>query len=284
MAVPRIPLTLPFRTTLRRVYTRGIKYDLWNTAMLDTVLYEQDFLGNQASIPGEFTAGGAGTPAAVSALALGGALQLVTTGVNLTGSSMWMGQSNYTADQNPVLTVRVKLSAITAVKVEIGFADNINANTLAASGVGLFISPLVSPPTMVALSAGQTDTAIAAILDTTSAVAPTTSANWRLVSAKGAGPTTQLVTPSTSTPAAFIAPVANTYQYITLRLRRIAIASEDVAADLYVNQSLLATIPTGAGTFNKALFPYIIVVDNGSSSRTLTIDKWFIVADRDTTA
>lgn len=284
MPVPRLPLTLPFRSALRKVYTRGTKYDYLNLMSLDTIKYEEDFLGTLAAVPTQFSTGGAGTAAAASALALGGALQLVTTAANLTGSALWMGQSNYTADQNPLLAVRVKLSAITAVKVEIGFSDNINANTLAASGVGLFISPLVSPPTMVVLSAGQTDTAVAAILDTTSVVAPTTTANWRLATAKGATPTTQLVTPSTSTPAANIAPVANTYQWIEVRLRRIAIASEDIAADLYVNQVLVATVATGAATYNKALFPYIIVIDNGSASRTLTIDKWFIVADRDTTA
>lgn len=244
------PIVLPFRSEVGRMRARGTLFDLLNWHTPQTFIHEDHFLGDIAIATREpgYTTQSNGTSAAVPALTsagAGGTVEFVTGTDDNGYSGLYTGAANWTADNNPRMTARVKLSAITGVKIEVGFTD-------AASDAGAINA--LDTPTVTA------DDCACAIFDTDA-----TEDNWQFAGARA--------TTAWSIATVDQAPVADTYQWITVALDRIDLGTDNVRARMFIGSKLVADKTLNAIANTVALFPYVFVQCRaGSASRTGTLD------------
>lgn len=259
MAGDILPITLPHRTTLAKFKARGNHFDWLNMLSLDTITYGDDFIGDIAIATREpgYDTGNNGTSSAVAALdanSAGGTASMVT-GTDDNGDSLLACGAglHLTADMNPRFSARIKLSAITTVKCEIGFTD-VGSDRGAINAL--------DTPTATA------NDAVVAIFDTDA-----TEDNWQFAGVRS--------TTAWSDATVDVAPVAATYTWITVALNRVDLATDNVDAYLYIDGVLKASKKLDAISNTAPILPWVYVQARaGSASRTLTIDRWFVIADR----
>jgi hypothetical protein len=245
-----LPITLPHRTAIARLKSIGPLFDLLNFHSPQTFKHEDHFLGDIAIATREpgYTTSSNGTSAAVPVLTsagAGGTVEFVTGTDDNGYSGLFSGAANWTADNNPRMAARVKLSAITGVKIEVGFTD--------ATGDAGAINALDTPT-------ATADDCACAIFDTDA-----TEDNWQFAGARA--------TTAWSIATVDQAPVADTYQWITVALDRINLDTDNVRARMYIGNKLVAEKSIGAIANTTALFPYVFVQCRaGSASRTGTLD------------
>lgn len=252
MARDITPITLPFRTALGSYKAMGTLFHYLNWFSPQTVRFEDHFIGNIAMasrMPG-YTAVSNGTAAADAVLvadAAGGAMELVTGTDDNGHSALYLGDANFTANMNPRVTMRIKASAITSVKMEGGFTD--------ATGDAGAINALDTPT-------ATADNCTVAIFDTDA-----TEDNWQFAGCRATTPWSIATVDQ--------APAADTYQWITVALDRIDLATDNVRARMFIGNKLVADKTTGAVANTTALHPYFLVQARaGSATRTGTIDYW----------
>lgn len=277
MAVPeRLPIANRSRKVLSQVMTRGVLFDmLAYSSTRDIAKFSDDFMGGtlNANIIGT---GGAGTAAALVATGESGAVQLVTGAVDNQCSLIYHAGGNWVGNQNPVITARIKVSSIATGNVQFGFCDNIAAGVLTSSGVGPFVSPLANTPTLVSTTAD----AVALTYDLSGTVTGSKTA-WRLAYSR-ASTAAQVL--GSSTAATITAPTAGTYQWLTIALQRLDLATDQMAVKAYVNGVQIAFVNTGVISNTAALYPFLLIGATDGTSRTLTCDYFEVHQDRDTSA
>jgi hypothetical protein len=269
----RLPVALRTRQQVRKIASRGIDFDFMNYQTVDIVKYETDFLGD--TIDGLLAAGGAGTAAALVSGRIHGSADLVTGAVDNQCSILYLPFGNVQGNQNPVLQARIYVDSIATGDVMVGFVDSVAAGVLAATGVGPFVSPLASPPT---LTAGVAD-AVALMYDLSSALA--NPSFWRLCYSQAS---TAAIATALSTTPAIRAPTALTYQWLTLQIRRSPSVANNCGATAWINNVKVADVNSLAITGNVALWPFILIGATSGASRTLTCDYFSVTQDRDTNA
>lgn len=254
----RFPLIENTFDTVRRITTRGLLYDMLALHTRDMVVWEDDFLGDALhSGYATNTSGTGAVAAAIASNALGGATQLVTGTDDNGYSTLYLGSENFTADQDAIVVARVKMSAITTVKVEVGFIDD----GTAAGAINALDTP----------TATATD-AVCAIFDTDA-----TEDNWQFAGVRN-GTAWSDATVDT-------APVADTYQWIGVVLKRINLATDNVMAELWIDGVKKATKSLDAVSNTVSMAPYIFAQARAASaSRTVTCDYLSAYQLRDTSA
>lgn len=268
----RFPLVTNNLAALR-AWTPGLgpEYDFHALRTRDYVYWFDDFIGDTLNATYATTVGTGATAAALVSNGRTGRVELVTGTTDDAQSTLRFPTSALQGDDNPVLSARFMLSAITTVKVEMGFSnDPTTAGAIDSLDAG-------SAPTLIA---GVTDATVA-IFDTDAArtnwqfAGADTSTAWRdatLNAAAGAG-----ITHPT--------PTASTMQWLTVALRRRDLATDDMDAVFFVDGSEEAYRTGGANANTVNLFGYVMVQARaGSASRTLTMDAWELIAMRDTGA
>lgn len=269
----RVVLANPSVRNLKRGFLRGLEYDFMYRLTDDYVAHNDDFL--EAALSSTWTTNGVGTEApAIAGSVASGELNLVTTATSGDSNSLYRPGQVWLPNNNCFISARIKLPSIASIKVEIGFTDSAASAVIGATANGS-VNSLASTPT---LNTGASDV-VCAIMDTASGLA--TPGNWRMVAAKAG--VTQLMTPAGTTPA-LVAPVAATYQTITVALVRNELgATDDVTAFLYVNGVRVGQI-NSATTALALMNPYVIVVTRAAAAKTATLDFVRIGAQRDPTA
>ena len=256
----RFPLANFNRAFVRGTRARGREFDIRNTLVRDTIRLEDDFhrLVIDATNMWAAAANGAGSAApAILASATGGAIRL-TTGTDNNGDSILARTLNFTGDQNPVISARIRLTtSIASVKVEVGFSDSV-------TGRGV-INVLNTP------SATATD-GVVAIFDTSA-----TSQNWQF-----AGVRTGAAWSAISLP--LVAPGANTWTWVTVALRRVDLATDDMDAVMFVDGVQVAYKRLSACANTVAMTPFVYAQTRTTTSRNVDVDYVSILADRDTSA
>ncbi len=181
MAAPeRMPLANPTIRTIGKFATRGLHQDAHIYESRDMVKWETDFIGTAITDwPGLIGTGGAGTAAALTATGLGGSIDMVTGAVDNQASLIYLAGGCFVGNNDAVVTARFKISSVATGNAMLGFCDNIAAGVLTSSGVGPFVSPLASPPTLVSTTAD----AVALTYDLSSALA--SKAAWNLAYSRG---------------------------------------------------------------------------------------------------
>lgn len=244
------PIVLPNRGTLGRMRAKGTLFDYLNWSSPQTFRHEDHFLGDIAIATREpgYTTQNNGTASAVPVLTsagAGGTVEFVT-GTDDNGlSGLYSGAANWTGNNNPRMTARLKMSAITGVKVEVGFTD-------AATDAGAINA--LDTPTATA------DDCACAIFDTDA-----TEDNWQFAGCRA--------TTAWSIATVDQAPVADTYVWITVALDRIDLATDNMRARMFIGNKMVADKTTGAIANATALFPYVFAQCRaGSASRTITLD------------
>lgn len=276
MATPeRLPIANRSRKVLSQVMTRGVEFDLAAWALTrDIAKYSTDFMGGtiDANI---ITTGGAGTGAALVTTGESGAIQMVTGASDNQCSVIYLAGGNFVGNQNPVVSCRIKSSAISSGNVQFGFSDSIAAGVLTTNGVGPFVSPLTDPPTLTSPVAD----AVALTYDLSSLL--TTPARWRLAYSRAS--TAAVVTGSVSA-ATIASPTASTYQWLTIALQRIDLATDQMAVKAYINGVQVAFVNTAVISNTAPLYPFLLIGATSATSRTLTCDHFEVYQDRDTSA
>ena len=176
------------RSFLARYKTKGGVFDILNKMSFQYFGGLDHFMGDIAVATREpgYTTASNGTAAAVPVLvaaALGGQLNCVTGTDDNGYSALYSGDANWTGNSNALMTARIKTSAITGMKIEVGFTD--------ATGDAGAINALNTP------TATADDCAVA-IFDTDA-----TEANWQFAGARS--------TVAWSIATVDVAPAANTY-------------------------------------------------------------------------
>lgn len=268
----RLPLRNDTLRELRRFTVRGHLQDWLSMLSRDYVVYNDDFLGDTIRAEWATTATSNATAAAISA-GLHGRVNLVSGATDDGLSTLRMPSSTTTGDQDAIFSARLFLSSVANVKVEVGFS---NDPTLTATGS---IDNLDAGSDVPTLGAGITD-AVVAIFDTDS-----TQDNWQFAGARasaawrdatlGDAPASGVTHPT---------PAANSYQWITVALVRVDLATDDMNAYFYVDGALEASKNLGAVANATALYPYVLVQSRSAASRTLTLDAVRFRAVRDTSA
>jgi len=244
------PIVLPNRQTLGNMRARGTLFDFLNWHSPQTFRHEDHFLGDIAIATREpgYTTASNGTSSAVpvlTAAGAGGTVEFVTGTDDNGYSALYTGSANWTADNNPRMCAIFKSSAITGVKIEIGFTD--------ATGDAGAINALDTPT-------ATADDCVCAIFDTDA-----TEDNWQFAGARA--------TTAWSIATVDQAPVADTYQLITVALDRINLGTDNVMARMFIGNKCVATKTLDAIANTTALFPYVFYQCRaGSASRTGTLD------------
>lgn len=259
MANDVLPIILRGRPDLAKFKARGRAFDWLNYDSLQTFKVEDDFLGDIAVAtrePGYDTStnGTSSAAAALTSGAIGGTCDLVTGTDDNGHSGLYLGGGgHFSGDNNPRMTARIKVDAITSVKIEVGFTD-------ATSDAGAINA--LDTPTITA------DNCCVAIFDTDA-----TEDNWQFAGGRATVPWSDATVD--------VAPVAATYQWITVALNRVDLATDNMDAYLYIDGVLKATKRLGAIANATVLYPYILVQARaGAASRTLTCDYFGAWADR----
>ena len=268
----RFPLVNNNLHTLRRITGRGVLQDILALRTRDYIYWSDDFLGD--ALAGRYATkeSGSTTAAAVNA-GQGGRVVIVTSTNDDSHGALYMPTSTFIGDMDPVISARIKLSAITTVKCEVGFVD-------APTTDALSIDNLDAGSNVPTLIGGISDTCVA-IFDTDSSqdnwqfAGGDTGTAWRDATL-GAAAASGVTHPT---------PAADTYQWITVVLRRIDLDTDDMDAVFFVD-GVEEAYKRGDAIANAAsIYPFVTVQSRaGTASRTLTMDAWEIYALRDTSA
>lgn len=253
MVRSRVATTHMFRNDLRRYMGKNRLYPLLEHQTLDTVPWADDFLGS--TIRTEYTvANGGGSSAAspvVQAGTLNGIARFVTgTSGNSTASSELALGLTFRGDQSAVVVACLKVSSISAVKIEVGFTDALaDAGAVATKATPTF----------------NADDCAVWIFDTVD------NANWEGVAAnnKDTSPATTL--------EAGISPVADTYEWLMVELHEFD-ESNNVTSITWrrftqAGGQTFSGITQSAGpNANVLLTPWIYVQAHDGTSKNLDVD------------
>lgn len=269
----RLPLSIYNLNELRRaVGAHGPLYDMLALHTRDYIYFSDDFLGDLLRDEYAVSTSSGATAWVVNA-GLGGRVVGITGNTDNERATLYIPTSTWTGDINCILSARVQLSAIADVKCEVGFCNDPTA-------VG-FIDNLDAGTDVPTLVSGQTD-GVVAIFDVDAA-----RDNWQFAGARAStawrDPTLGAAAGSGITHPT---PAANTYQWITVRLRRSERgATDQMSADLYVDGVLKATKTDGAIDGTVAVYPYVLVMNRATNANvTMRMDYWHVYAIRDIAA
>ncbi len=256
----RIASDLMFGSALRRIMGQSRLYPFIERGSLDVVQMTpggEDFMGDTLRTDIYTVANGGGASAAspvITGGALNGVLDMVTgTAGDSTASSEICSGLNYRGDHGCVMLACLTLSAITSVKVEVGFTDVLN------------------DPGAVATKATPTFTAADCalwVLDTND------NGYW-----EGMGANNTSTLPMTVVEAA-ISPTAATYEWLMVELiesddssSECAVAFSRYNADGYRTYHAIGggANPQGPNS-NVLLTPWIYVEARNATSKTLSVD------------
>lgn len=264
MGIARRPASeLMFSVALRRIMGQSRLYPFIERHSLDVVQMKpggDDFMGDTLDTFTYTVANGGGAGAATPVItggALNGILDMVTgTAAGSTASSEICSGLNYRGDHGCVMVACLALSAITNVKVEVGFTD------------------VLDDPGAVATKATPTFTAADCalwVLDTND------NAYWEGMAANNTS------TLPMATVEAAISPTAATYEWLMVEL----IESDDTNSECAVEFSRFnadgyltyRAIGGGVGSTqgpnsNVLLTPWIYVEARNATSKTLSVDYW----------
>lgn len=207
--------------------------------------WEDDFKGD--TLDGKYQSTASGTGAVAAATndgAENGECRLVTGTDNGGRSDLSLGR-HYYGQNNAIIAVRLKVSAITSVKIEVGFTDVISGTD--AGAVATKATPTFN----------ATDCAVW-ILDTTN------NANW-----EGVATPTGDTNPAT-TVAAGRAPVAATFE--TMMVALVDNVVYYMAFDANDNLNYGPTAQTGGPSSDVLLTPWVFVQARNTTSKNLDID------------
>lgn len=262
-------LMLPTRALLKRsVGGRDGRYGFLERLTLDMFIWDDDFAGDQfrydATAPGAYQSTASGTGSAAAAIVTTGndrlnGCCLLDAGSDDNGRSDLSLGVHLRADLNPVIAVRLKMSAITSVKVEVGFTDVVSGTDAGAINVK-------ATPSFTA-----TDCAVW-IIDTDD------NANWEGVAAdSGTGATTV---------EAAISPTADTFEWMVVALREYD-STNSIAAAKYLRldgngyKTYESAWQSAAISSDALLTPWVFVQNRSATQRTCTIDR-LVVSQRRT--
>ena len=258
MPEPQPGINLSRRKLRSLIGGRDSRYSWLELLTPDMVVWEDDFMGDTLHGGYQSTAGaGAGAlAAALVAGQLGGMVRLVTgtAGDSTARSDLSLG-IHFRADMGPVFLCRLQMSAITGVKVEVGFTDVVSGTDAGAVNVK-------ATPTFTAA-----DAALWA-LDTND------NTDWEGL---GVDSGTAAVTQE-----AAIAPVAATYETLVVALREYN-STDRLAAATYLrfNADGNQTYPGGNGapvwqslavSSDVLLTPWIYAEARNTTSKNVDID------------
>jgi len=235
---------------------------------LDVVRFPEEFWGPVIDT-NHWTVGNGGGAGAVSPAiivgAQGGQARLTTgTAGDNTAASTLVGGRHVTGDTNALLVARLKINtAVTALKIEVGFKDNI----LTTAGNGAVVN-VMATPTFIATDG------VCWCYDTNNA-----GIGWEGLGRANA------VAAATDT-GYNIAPVADTFEYLIIELvdgaaylsRFAANGGRSYFGGTGANKPMLSAI-----TATVLLAPYVYVEARTATSKSVDVDMAFISAARSTT-
>lgn len=260
----RLATDLMFSASLRRIMGQSRLYPFIERHSLDVVQMlpgGDEFMGDTLRTDIYVVANGGGAGAAspvITADSLNGVCDFVTgTANDSTASSELSTGLAFRGDRGCVMVACLSLSAITGVKVEVGFTDVNNDPGAVATK---------ATPTFTA-----TDCALW-VLDTTD------NANWEGLAANNGS------TAPMATVEAAISPVAATYEWLMIELVESDDANNRCAVEFsrYSAAGLRTYGPTvgGGGSANQGpnsdvlLTPWVYVEARNATSKTLSLDYW----------
>ena len=268
--MPEPVLLVPSRGNLKKYWGGKERLQFLEVPMpaLNMKLWDDDFDGDLfrgGAAPGVYQSTASGTSSATAALVTTGADRengcvLLDAGSDNAGRSDLSLGMHYQANRNCVIAVRLKMSAITSVKVEIGFTDVLSGTDAGALNVK-------ATPTFNA-----TDCAVWSI-DTND------NTNW-----EGVAAATGDTTPATTVEAA-ISPTADTFEWMIVALREYD-STNNLAAAKYIRADANGGVTfesawqtataTGAISSNVLLTPWVFVQNRSGTQRTCTIDRLIV--------
>lgn len=259
-----------FRSRLKQLFgQRDSLYSYISRATtLDVARFHEEFIGPVIDSNHWTLGNGAGAGAISPAITVGaqGGQARWTTGTagDNTAAATLVGGRHYTGDTNALIVARLKINtAVTAVKVEVGFKDNI----LTTAGNGAVVNVMATP------SFVATD-GVCWAYDTNN-----TGTGWRALGVANA------VAAATDT-AYDVVPVADTFEYLVVEL------VDGAAYFSRYNADGIMTYQGGAGrdrpmllavTATVLLAPYVYVEARSATSRIVDVDMVFVSAARSAT-
>lgn len=256
-ATERLPLALDFIEQARAQHARGYLFDKAALSSLDIGKWDDHFLGDTLNGTYLTSVSGSGTAAALVGSGRGGRLRLENAGADDSSSALYLATGtdagNFIGNDNPLIMVRLTCSAITNIKIEVGFTD-------ATTDTGA-INALDTP------TATATDCAVA-IFDTDA-----TEDNWQFAGAR-AGTAWSVATVD-------IAPVAATFDWVGVGLQRTDLATDQMNAYMYLGNDgrvkRVASKITGAISNTAVLVPYIFCQTRVvTTQKYIDVDAWHI--------
>lgn len=247
-------ILMPTRARLKRVLGgRSNLYPFIELYTLDTALWDDDFMSGALDTGYQSTASGAASvAAAISTGAANGAI-LLDAGTADNGRSDLSLGLHFQGQLNAVIAARVQLSAITSVKLEVGFTDVVSGTD--AGAVATKATPTFN----------ATNCAVW-VLDTDD------NAFWEGVAAEAGAAAT--------TVEAAISPTAATYEWLIVALK------DDDARYIRLNANGLMTYESAwqvnAITLTTLLTPWIFVQNRSATQRTALIDRLMVWQRRTT--
>jgi hypothetical protein len=262
MPTARIATKEMFRSDLARFMGQSRLFKFLERRSLNTVGFEDDFLGDTLSTGLYTVANGGGSSAAspvIQAGVLNGVARFITgTAGGSTASSELSTGLQFRGDQGAVMVACLAVSAITNVKIEVGFTDALaDAGAVATKATPTF---------------NATDCAVWAI-DTTD------NAYWEGVAANNGN-----TAPMTTVEAA-ISPVADTYEWLMVELIETDESNSEcaVAFRRFTQDGVMTFEQIGGGiedasgqgpNGNVLLTPWIYVEARNSTSKSLDVDHF----------
>ena len=273
MPLERLPLANNSLRTLRQAVAEyGPLFDLLALRTRDYILWQDHFQGDTLNATYALSTSSGATAWAINAGA-GGRVVGITGNTDNERATLYVPTSTLTGNMDACISAKVQLSAIASVKCEIGFSND-------PTTVG-FIDNLDAGTNVPTLVAGATD-GVVAIFDVDAA-----RDNWQFAGARastawrdstlGAAAGTGITHP---------VPVADTYQWVTVRLLRSERgATDQMSAELYVDGVLKAKKVDAAIDGTVAVYPYILVMNRATNANvTMRMDAWEYYALPDVTA
>ena len=245
---------VPSRQNLRRNIGLVREFGFLELNTLDTVMWDDDFLGD--TIEGGYQTAVNGTSAAaltITTTGIGGTATMVS-GTSTEGDSAVALGLEFEGRLNAVIAARVKISDIADAKIEIGFTD-----AVADRGAVLVLDTTTFTATDAAVWCFDTDGTNDYWHAASTSNAHASADNWTLTNA-----------------GSTVVPVNDTYETLIVALEGTGTAACDVHfyrlnADGYQTYT---TTHSGTGpNANIALTPWVYFqTRNGSDTKTMTVD------------
>lgn len=241
-------IQLPTREILKRKLPGNDKvFSLLELLTLNISKWDDDFQGDTLHGGYQSTASGAGSAAAAISAGLQGGAVILVTGTDADGRSDLSLGLHFAGNSNVVIAARLKISAISGAKIEIGFTDVVSGTDAGAVATKATPTFNANGCALWAFDTNDND-------------------YWEGIAA--------LEGVAATTVEAAISPAADTYEWMIVALNGTSAKYLRLNAD--AEKTYESAWQTSAITAATLLTPWVFVQTRNTTSKTLTLDRWIV--------